>query len=66
MKKVKIIGKEIFKDIGYYPTIEGCLAGVLKTDLREFIGKEDINSLNELQKEIKKQTEFLKSLNLNI
>lgn len=66
MIKAKIIGKEIYKDLGYYSTIEGCLKGVLKANIREFINKEDIKTLTDLQKEIKKQNEFLKSLNLDI
>jgi hypothetical protein len=66
MLKVRIIGKEIYKDLGYYTTIESCINGILKTLTREFISKEEINNLNDLQKEIKKQTDFLKNLKLDI
>lgn len=59
-------GKEIYKDLGYYSSIESCLNGILKTTTREFINKEGIKSLKELQEEIIKQNEFLKSLKLNI
>lgn len=63
----KNFGNESFKDRGYYTTVEGCIEGVLKIQTREFIGnKEQINSLKELQEEIKAQTEYFKSLNLNV
>lgn len=60
----KNYGKEIYKDLGYYPTLEGCLNGILKTVTRQFIGKEEINTLNDLKELIKGQTEWIKSLNL--
>ena len=59
-------GKEVFKDRGYYVSLESCLDGMMKLVTREFVGKEDINSIKELKEEIKKQTDFIKSLNLNI
>lgn len=62
----KNYGKEVFKDCGYYTTIESCLEGILKIKTREFIGKEEENTLQELKKEIKFQTEYLKSLNLDV
>lgn len=62
----KNYGQEIFKDLGYYITVEGALKGMLKTINREFIGKEQENSMNDLLKEIKKQNEFIKKLNLDI
>lgn len=60
----KNYGKEIFKDLGYYTTLEGCLQGILKTLTREFISKEQENSFSDLLKELKKQEKILKSLNL--
>ena len=65
-EKSKNYGKEIYKDLGYYPTLEGCLEGILKTVTREFIGKEEINSLGELKQVVKSQTEYIHSLNLEM
>lgn len=62
----KNYGKEVFRDLGYYTTIESCLEGVLKVTTREFISKDTINSLKELQQEVKNFTEYLKSLNLDV
>ena len=59
-------GKEIFKDLGYYTTLESCLQGILKTTIREFIAQEQENSLKELVSQVKMQTEFLKNLKLDI
>lgn len=60
----KNYGQEMFKDVGYYSTLENCLNGILKTVIREFISSEDINSVYELKEQIKLTTDFLKSLNL--
>ena len=60
----KNYGQEVFKDVGYYSTLENCLNGILKTVIREFISSEDINSVYELKEQIKLTTDFLKSLNL--
>lgn len=62
----KNYGKEVFKDCGYYVTIESCLDGILKIKTREYISKEEINSVAELKQEIIEQKEFLKSLELNV
>lgn len=59
-------GKEIFKDLGYYTTLESCLQGILKTTTREFISKAEEKGITELLKEINKQNEFIKSLNINV
>lgn len=59
-------GKEIFKDLGYYTTIESCLKGILKANIREFIGHETENNIKDLLTEVKIQNEFIKSLNLDI
>lgn len=59
-------GNEVFKNRGYYTSIEGCIEGILKIKTREFIGKEEVNTLQELKTEIKAQTEYLKSLNLEV
>ena len=65
-KESKNYGKEIFKDLGYYTTIEGCLTGLLKTTTREFIGKETINDLKDLMQFIEKENKYLKDLKLDI
>jgi len=62
----KNYGQEIFKDLGYYTTLENCLKGVLKTETREYIAKEDIKSINDLQKHIRNAEEFLHSLKLDL
>lgn len=64
-KKSKNYGEEVFRDRGYYVTLEGVLNGYLKAQTREFVqnNKADIK---ELIKEIKKQTEFVKKLNLKV
>lgn len=61
----KNYGKEIFRELGYYATLESCLKGILKTTTREFIGKEQENSIQELIGEIKKTDEFLRGLKLD-
>lgn len=58
-------GKEIYKDLGYYTSIENCLQGILKTTTREFIAQEQENSVKELIEQVKLQNDFLKSLKLN-
>lgn len=58
-------GKEIYKDLGYYTSIENCLQGILKATTREFIAQEQENSVKELIEQVKLQNDFLKSLNLN-
>ena len=64
--KSENFGKEIFKDLGYYITIENCLQGILKVITKEFIAQEQENSIKELLTQVKMQSEFLKSLELDI
>lgn len=59
-------GKEIFKDLGYYTTLENCLKGILKIATREYISRDEENNIYELQKQIKESDEFLRSLKLDI
>ena len=61
----KNYGKEIFKDLGYYTSIESCLKGILKTSTREFIASNDID-IKELLKFLKDTSKFLEELNLNV
>ena len=62
----KNFGQEIFKDLGYYTTLESCLNGILKTLTREYIGKDNINTIKELKEQVKKTDEFIHSLKLDI
>lgn len=62
----KNYGQEVLKDLGYYTSLESLLNGILKTTTREFIAREDENSINNLIKEIKRAEEYLKSLNLKV
>lgn len=57
-------GKEVFKDLGYYQTLENCLNGILKTTTREYISSDEENSAKELIGQVKLQNDFIKSLNL--
>ena len=65
-EKSKNFGQEIYKDLGYYTTIEQCLNGFLKVKTREFISKDTVNSIKDLKKEILKLQEFIQKLDLNI
>ena len=60
-------GKEIFKDLGYYTSIENCLNGILKVTTREYISKEEEeNSVKELLEQIRSVEELIKSFKLDI
>lgn len=65
-KESKNYGKEIYKDLGYYVTIENLLNGVLKKETREYISKETENNLKDLKEFIKEKEKYLKSLKLDI
>lgn len=62
----KNYGQEVLKDLGYYTSLESCLRGFLKTGTREYIAKQEENSIQDLIKEINEVDEFLKSLNLKV
>lgn len=64
-KKSKNYGEEVFRDRGYYVTLEGVLNGYLKAQTRDYVQNNDVD-VKELIKEIKKQTEFVKKLNLKV
>ena len=64
-KKSKNYGEEVFRDRGYYVTLVGVLNGYLKAQTREFVQNNEAD-IKELIKEIKKQTEFVKKLNLKV
>lgn len=65
-KKSKNFGKETYKDLGYYVTIENVLEGILKKEIREYINKETENNLKDLKEFIKEKEKHLKSLKLDI
>lgn len=64
-KESENYGKEVFKDLGYYVSLEHYLKGLLKTNIREYISKNDVE-IKDLIKELKKQEEFIESLDLDI
>lgn len=59
-------GKEIYKDLGYYTTLENCLKGIKKTVTREYVSRNEENTIKELLMQIKLSNDFLESLKLNI
>ena len=65
-EKSKNFGQELFRDLGYYTTIESCIKGILKTTTREFISKGTENDLKDLLKFIEEENKYLKSLKLDI
>ena len=64
-KKSKNYGNEIFKDLGYYVSLEECLKGYIKVVTRKYIHNNNIET-EQLIKEIQKQTAFIESLNLKL
>lgn len=58
----KNYGKEIYKDLGYYVSLETCLEGFLKTITREMVSKDEFITLRELLIEIKNQKQLIKDL----
>lgn len=61
----KNYGQEAYKDLGYYVSLESLLKGIIKTVTREYIAKNN-TEINDLIKEIKRQEEFIESLNLKV
>lgn len=64
-KESKNFGKDNFKDLGYYVSLEECLKGYVKTVTRKYIHDNSI-STTDLIKEIQKQTAFIESLNIKL
>lgn len=62
----KNYGQEVLKDLGCYTSLESCLRGILKTTTREYIAKQEENSIYDLIKEIKRAEEYLKNLKLEV
>ena len=65
-EKSENYGKEIYKDLGYYTTLESCLQGILTTVTREYVSKNEENTVKELLTQVRLQSDFLKSLKLDI
>lgn len=65
-EKSENYGKEIYKDLGYYTTLESCLQGILTTVTRVYVSKNEENTVKELLTQVRLQTDFLKSLKLDI
>ena len=59
-------GKEIYKDLGYYTTLENCLKGILKIVTREYASKNEENTIKELLMQIKLQKDFLENLKIDV
>ena len=57
-KKIKAGGKnagtEYFNILGYYPTIDSALKGLLIKETRKYVSKTDVVSLKEAIKEVQK------------
>lgn len=58
--------QEIFKDAGYYTSLESCLQGILKITTREYIARDEERNIKELMEEIKRAEKYLKGLNLKV
>lgn len=56
----KNYGNVVFRDVGYYVSIEQCINGILKTLSREYIAKDTENNIADLKEEIKKQNKLIK------
>lgn len=64
-EKSKKFGEEVFKDRGYYVTLEGILNGFLKAQTRDWINKNG-GDIKDLLKEVQKQNEFIAALDLKV
>lgn len=60
----KNYGKEVFKETGYYTSIEECLKGFAKIITREFISQETKHSIKDLIDEIHKTNKLIENMNL--
>lgn len=62
----KNYGEVIYKDLGYYYSIENVITALLKKETRKFVGQATEQTLNDLIDVIQYQTDYIKSLNLKI
>ena len=63
-KDSKNYGETIYKDVGYYGSVENLLNSLLKKETRKFISKETEHTLHELIDEVRNYQKYLESLNL--
>ena len=63
-KDSKNFGQELFKEEGYYVSIDSLLKSFAKIITREYISKSEKASIEDLIKEIHKINEFIGNLNL--
>ena len=61
----KNYGKELYKDLGYYTSLENLLKGISKDVTRRYINKNDVG-IKELTEEIKRQEKYIESLDLKV
>ena len=52
--------KDDYTDLGYYNNPESAFKGFIKNEIRKFIGKKEINTLEELTKKIEEIQNFAK------
>ena len=63
-KKSKNYGKSTYKTLGYHSTIDFCLNGLIKKELREFISKSEEKGIKDLIQKMKELEEFIDGLDL--
>lgn len=59
-------GNDVYMNEGYYNTIESALQGLMKKELRKYISKKNIQTMEELLTEVKRLEEYIKSLKIDI
>ena len=57
-------GNDVYYPIGFYNSIEKALQGLMTKELRKYVSKKDIQSIEELLNEVKRLEEYIKSLKL--
>lgn len=60
----KNYGETIYRDIGYYYSINNLLNAFLKMETRKFISEDTEHTLKELIQQVKSYEDYIKSLNL--
>ena len=51
---------EIFKDLGYYTTLEGCLYGLIKKETRKYIKNTNEATVSDLSNKIKELEKYFR------
>lgn len=65
-KESKNYGEIVYRDAGYYSSIDNLLNGLLKKETRKLIADNVILTLQQLIEHVKNLEEYLKSLNLKV